>query len=222
MATAVKIISVEQLTHDVLQIKATKPNGLQYLPGQAVDIAINKPGWEDKLSAFTFTSLPEDDFIEFTIKVYANRQRVTNELLSIQSGDEILIFKPFGDIQYKGEGIFLAGGAGITPFIAILKDLEKQHKIGRNKLIFANKTKADIISKMYFDKLLVDNFINVLSDDMVEGFEHGFINAAIIEKYNQEHLKYYYLCGPKPMMQAVENHLASLGIRKENIIKEGF
>jgi benzoate/toluate 1,2-dioxygenase reductase subunit len=222
MPTAVKIISVEQITHDVLQIKATKPSGLQYLPGQAVDIAINKQGWDDKLSAFTFTSLPEDDFIEFTIKIYTSRQRVTNELLTIKSGDEILIFKPFGDIQYKGEGIFIAGGAGITPFIAIIKSLQKQHKIGRNKLIFANKTKADIIAKMYFDKVLGDNFINVLSDDMVEGFEHGFINATIIEKYNQEHLKYYYLCGPKPMMEAVENHLATLGVNKENIIKEGF
>ncbi|MBX2931400.1 MAG: flavodoxin reductase [Chitinophagaceae bacterium] len=222
MSKAVKIISVEHLTHDVLRIRAEKPEGLQYTPGQAMDISINKKGWEDKLSAFTFTSLPEDNFIEFTIKTYPSRQRVTNELLSIQAGDEIFTYKPFGDISYKGEGIFLAGGAGITPFIAILRLLEKQHNIGNSKLIFANKTQSDIISKDYFDKVLGANFINILSDETVEGFEHGFINADLIKKYSADNLKYYYLCGPKPMMDAVEKHLATLGVDDEHIVKEGF
>ncbi len=222
MSKAVKVKSVEHLTHDVIRIRTEKPEGIQYMPGQAMDISINKAGWEDKLSAFTFTSLPEDDYIEFTIKTYPSRKRVTNELLSLKSGDEILTYKPFGDIHYKGDGIFLAGGAGITPFIAILKNLEKQHKVGNNKLIFANKTKGDIILKDYFDKLLGKNFINILSDEQVEGFEHGFINAELIKKYSEENLKYYYLCGPKPMMNAVEKHLASLGVDSEHIVKEGF
>lgn len=222
MSQIVKIKSIEHLTHDVLRVKAEKPEKLNFIAGQAVDIAINKDGWNEKLSPFTFTSLPEEKHIEFVIKTYPSHNGVTNELLSVHSGDELILKDPFGDIKYKGDGIFIAGGAGVTPFIAILKDLEKQDKIGNNKLIFANKTKSDIILDDYFQDLLGENFINVLSDEKIKGYESGFINAELIKKYSEKDLNYYYLCGPKPMMNAVEKELASLGISEDHIVKEGF
>jgi ferredoxin-NADP reductase len=52
-----------------------------------------------------------------------------------------------GRIEYKGEGVFIAGGAGVTPFIAILRQLQAENKIANNKLIFTNKTANDIILK---------------------------------------------------------------------------
>ena len=222
MSTITKIKSIEHLTHDVLRVELEKPADLEYVPGQAVDIALNKPEWDEKKNCFTFTSLPEEDHIEFTIKTYPEHHGMTNELLTSQPGDEVILYSPFGDIYYKGAGIFIAGGAGITPFIAILKDLEKKHKIEGNKVIFANKTKKDIISEDYFEVLLKENFINVLSDENLEGYEHGYISADLIKKYSEENLKYYYLCGPPPMMKAVEGHLAALGITEEFIVKEGF
>lgn len=222
MAQAVKIKSIEHLTHDVLRITADKPEGIVYHPGQAVDVAINKPGWENEIRPFTFTSLPADDHLEFTIKTYPSHKGVTNELLSLVAGDELLIGDVFGDISYKGEGIFIAGGAGVTPFIAILKELERKNKVGNNKLLFANKTKADIILEDKFKALLSQNFINILSDEDIQGCEKGYINAEIIRKHQHPSLKYFYLCGPPPMMDAVEKHLSSLGIPPENVIKEAF
>ncbi|MCC7437382.1 MAG: flavodoxin reductase [Armatimonadetes bacterium] len=221
MAQAVKIKSVEHLTHDVLKIIAEKPDALTYQAGQAADVAINKPGWETELRAFTFTSLQEDDFIEFNIKTYPSHHGVTEQLLSMQAGEELIIGDVFGDIHYKGEGIFIAGGAGITPFLAILKQLNKENKIGNNKLIFANRTKADIIRESHLKTLLGDNLINVLSDEQAEGYEHGFITADIIKNQINDH-EYFYLCGPPPMMSAVEQHLAGIGIPDDRIVKEGF
>lgn len=222
MSQAVKILHIEPLTHDVLKIVAEKTSGLSYQPGQAVDISINKKGWEKELRPFTFTSLPEEDHIEFTIKTYPSHHGVTNQLLKLAKGDELIVGDVFGDIAYKGEGIFIAGGAGITPFIAILRNLEKQNQIGNNKLLFANKTRADIIHKKTFEKLLGERFINILSYEKISGNEHGFINAEIIKKYTGDDTKYYYLCGPNPMMKAVESHLESLGVSKEFIVREGF
>ena len=66
----VKILDIAHLTHDVVKVVAEKPATLNYQPGQAVDISINKQGWEQELRAFTFTSLPNDEYIEFTIKTY--------------------------------------------------------------------------------------------------------------------------------------------------------
>lgn len=147
---------------------------------------------------------------------------MTNELFSAQPGDEVIIYDLFGDIYFKGPGVFIAGGAGVTPFIAILKNLQKQNKLEGNKLIFANKGKADIILEDYFDSMLDKDFINVLSNEDLDGYEHGYISSELIEKYSEENLKYYYLCGPPPMMEAVAGHLASLGITGEFIVKEGF
>lgn len=222
MAHTVKIISIEHLTHDVLRVVAEKPSGLSFVVGQAVDISLPKQGLEQELRAFTFTSLPEDDHIEFTIKTYPSHNGVTQQLLSSTKGDELIIHDVFGDIHYKGEGIFIAGGAGVTPFIAILKQLEKNNQVGNNKLLFANKTKADIILEDKFHKLLGDNFINILSDEQRIGYEHGFITAELIKKYTDDQTKYFYLCGPEPMMQAVGKHLSSLGISSDFIVKEAF
>ena len=137
-------------------------------------------------------------------------------------GDELIIHDVFGDITYKGEGIFIAGGAGVTPFIAILKQLEKENKIGNNKLIFANKTKADIILEDKFRQLLGGNFISILSDENITNYEYGFISADLIKKHTSEHSQYFYICGPELMMQAVEKHLSSLSIAENLIIKEAF
>lgn len=218
----VKILSIKHLTHDVLEIIAEKPTGIHYQPGQAVDIAINKPNWDQELRAFTFTSLPEDNHIAFIIKTYPSHKSVTEQLLTLNEGDELIIHDVFGDITYKGEGIFIAGGAGITPFVSILKQLEKENKIGNNKLIFANKTKADIILEEKFNQLLGNNFINVLSEENIAMYEHGYISADLIQKQIGENSKYFYLCGPEPMMQAVEKHLYSLGVAESFIVKEAF
>ena len=221
MADIVKIKSIENLTHDVLRIVTEKPVGLVFQTGQAADISLNKSGWENELRPFTFTSLPQDDFVEFIIKTYPTHNGVTNQLCSLVAGDELIIGDVFGDIHYKGEGVFIAGGAGVTPFIAILKQLEKENKIGNNKLIFANKTKADIILEEKLKSLLGANFINVLSDEKVEGYVNGFISSDII-KTKIEGRKYFYLCGPPPMMEEVVKYLADLGISNEFIVQEAF
>ena len=147
MGRIVKIKDLQKITHDVIRVTFEKPDRYTFIPGQAADISVNQPNWEDKKSCFTFTSLPEDENLEFTIKTYPSRQRVTNKLLSAQVGDEIILQDPFGDIRNHGEGIFIAGGAGITPFIAILKVLEQKGEIGNSKLIFANRKAHALFSQ---------------------------------------------------------------------------
>ncbi len=222
MKQIARVLSIEHVTHDVIHIVAEKPDGLHFHPGQAADLSINKEGWEREIRPFTFTSLPEDEYIEFTIKTYPAHQGVTNQLLSLGKGDELIIHEVFGAISYKGEGIFIAGGAGVTPFIAIFKYLEAKNQIGNNKLLFANKTKADIILEDKFNKLLGKNFINVLSQESLPEYEHGYISAELIKKYIDSSTEYFYLCGPDPMMEAIEKHLKSLRIKDESIVKEAF
>ena len=137
----VKIKSIEYLTHDVLKIVTEKPSMYSFRPGQATEISINKVSWRNELRPFTFTCLPDRDYLEFAIKTYPEHQGVTNQFLQLRIGEELILHDVFGTIQYKGEGVFIAGGAGVTPFISIFRYLKSKNEIGNNKLIFANKTK---------------------------------------------------------------------------------
>jgi len=218
----IKIITVKKITHDVLVIVTEKPQGYNFTPGQATEVSINKPGWEKERRPFTFTCLPADEYLEFTIKTYPSHKGVTNELLQLKANDELIIGEPWGAIGYKTEGVFIAGGAGVTPFISIFRFLQSKKKIGNNKLIFANKKKADIIHEEQFGALLGDNFINILSDEELEGYAQGYINEGFLKDHISGREKTIYLCGPEPMMNAVEKQLSNLGVDPGIIVKEEF
>ncbi|HSL88591.1 MAG TPA: hypothetical protein VK870_04780 [Ignavibacteriaceae bacterium] len=218
----VKIKSIQHITHDVLQIVTEKPEAYNFTPGQATEVAINKNGWKDEKRPFTFTNLPEDDHLEFTIKTYPSHKSVTNELLELKKDDELILNDIFGAITYKGEGVFIAGGAGITPFISIFRYLQSKKEIGANKLIFANKTKDDIILVEEFENLLGDNFINILSDEKVNRYAHGLITENFLKPHIKSSINNVYVCGPPPMMEAVEKQLKNLNVDEKRIIKEEF
>ena len=218
----VKIKSVDKITHDVLKIVTEKPQQYNFTPGQATEISINKKGWKDEKRPFTFTCLPANDYLEFTIKTYPSHNGVTNELLQLQKDDELILHDVFGAIAYKGEGVFIAGGAGVTPFISIFRYLQSKKETGNNKLIFANKTKADIILEHEFSALLGANFINILSGERVPGYAHGQISGDFIQAASGGINKIFYVCGPPPMMEAIEKQLADLQVDEKSIIKETF
>ena len=218
----VKIKYIKNVTHDVLQIVTTKPDIYNFSPGQATELSINKAGWKSKKRPFTFTSLPQDSYLEFTIKTYPSHEGVTNELLKLKKDDELILHEVFGYISYKGEGIFISGGAGVTPFISIFRHLKSINKIGNNKLIFANKTKEDIILEGEFKELLGNNFINILSQEKRVGYDYGQINEKFIKNNQKGTNELFYLCGPPPMMEAIEKYLLVLDVKKDRIVKEKF
>lgn len=218
----VKILDIKKLTHDVRSIKIEKPKGFLFIPGQATDVSINKPGLADQKRSFTFTALNNWDYLEFTIKIYDDHNGVTKEIGNLNIGDELIIGEPWGSIRYKGEGTFIAGGAGITPFIAILRELDFKNQKGNNKLIFANKNQTDIILKDEFVKMLGQNFINILSLEKTDKYNYGYITEEFLKSNANSLDKMFYLCGPPPMMDAVEKILANLNVEKDLIVKEEF
>ena len=218
----VRIKLIQPLTHDVLQIVTEKPQKYNFTPGQATEVSINKSGWKDEKRPFTFTSLPDSDYLEFAIKTYPPHNGVTNEILKLKINEELILHDVFGAIAYKGEGVFIAGGAGVTPFICIFRYLHSKKEIGNNKLIFANKTKDDIILASEFKELLGENFINILSDEKADGYAHGQISESFLKAHISTSTKNVYICGPPPMMDAIEKQLIHLKIDKKHIIKEVF
>jgi ferredoxin-NADP reductase len=216
----VRILSVDQVTHDVKRFWVEKPAGYTFIPGQATEVSINTPSLKDEKRPFTFTSLNRESYLEFTIKIYSSHNGVTNALGRAKPGDELIIRDVWGAISYKGKGVFIAGGAGITPFISIFRDLRTRNEISGNRLIFANKTKADIILEKELSNMLGKDFINILSDEMADSYHHGMITADFLKASISDFSSNFYICGPPPMIDAVKDQLSKLGAGDNSITIE--
>jgi ferredoxin-NADP reductase len=158
----VKILESFFVTHDVKCFIVERPEDYTFKPGQATEVSINKNGWKEEKRPFTFTNLPEDNFLQFIIKSYPEHNGVTKEIHTLDVGDELILHDVFGTITYQGKGLFIAGGAGITPFISIFRNLKKTDRLIGNRLIFANKTKEDIILQKELGGLFGNDLINMM------------------------------------------------------------
>ena len=87
----VKIIDIGEVTQDVKSFKVEKPKGYSFIPGQATEVSVNVPRLRDEKRPFTFTSLNSSDYLEFTIKIYSERNGITNELGKLKPGSELII-----------------------------------------------------------------------------------------------------------------------------------
>jgi ferredoxin-NADP reductase len=199
-----------------------KPAGYRFEPGQATELSINKPEWRDERRPFTFTALNEWPTLEFTIKIYPDHHGVTHQLSMLQPGDEVILHDVWGTIEYKGEGTFIAGGAGVTPFIAIFRQLHKQGGLGNNTLIFSNRTEDDIILREEFAQMLGDRFINTITQEKSKTFDHRKVDATYLRDTIKDFSQYFYICGPDPMVEGLEQTLIDLGADKNKVVREKF
>ena len=220
MEEVIKIKTIIPRTHDVRTYRCEKPAGYQFIPGQATEVSINKEGWKDEKRPFTFTSLNDDDYLEFTIKSYHDHDGVTNQLYQLKEGDEIIVRDVWGAIEYKGPGYFIAGGAGITPFIAIFRQLKKEGKMEDNQLFFSNKTDSDIILEDEFNAMLGSNVVHVITNDAATKYYAGRIDEAFLKERVKDFSRHFYLCGPDPMVQAMQEILSKLGASPDAVVFE--
>jgi hypothetical protein len=220
MEEIVKILSIRNVTHDVRAYRIAKPDNYRFEPGQATDVSINKEKWKDERRPFTFTALNEWPYLEFTIKSYHDHDGVTNELYKLQPGDELIIRDVWGAISYKGEGYFIAGGAGITPFLAILRQLHNDNKIKSNQLFFSNKTSADIILKEELDDILGANVHYILTREENPLYKKGPVDKDFLIREIPDFTRPFYVCGPDKMVADLTRILIELGANPDTVVFE--
>lgn len=216
----VKILEIHDVTHDVRAYRLEKPTGYQFVPGQATDVAINKDGWLEEKRPFTFTGLNEYPYLEFNIKSYHDHAGVTNELYKLKAGDELIIHDVWGAIAYKGPGYFLAGGAGITPFLAILRQQYKMNGIAGNVLFFSNKTEKDIIHHQELKKMLGGDARFIITKQENSAYPKGPIDKDFLRREVQDFSKPFYICGPDKMVADLNKTLSDLGASPESVVFE--
>jgi hypothetical protein len=222
MSAKVRIKAAEYVTHNVRRFDVEKPPGFSFEPGQATEVSIDRDGWRDEKRPFTFTALPEWDDLQFTIKIYPDHGGVTDQLGKLKVGDALIIDEPWGTIQYKGPGTFIAGGAGVTPFIAILRALERDGKLQGHSLLFSNNTERDIILREEFDAMdgLATTYVLSAEKEDKPGLVRGRIDRKFLEETITDFGQHFYVCGPDQMVKDINDALRALGAEPDALIFE--
>ena len=129
--------------------------------------------------------------------------------------------------------VFIGGGVGITPLRSMLHTMVKREDNRPVILFYGANSYAEMTFREEFEELARANqlnftFVPVLSAPEEEWTgETGFISVDIMQRnmasYEKQYKFFKYLiCGPKPLMDAMEEALPALGIPPENVLTERF
>lgn len=142
----------------------------------------------------------------------------------LKIGDEVVLSAPLGEFTYlpvrdAKTVIGVAGGSGITPFHSFAKAIVEGDEDFHLILLYGSRSEKDILFKEDFDmfeklsnKIKV---IHVLSDEEKEGYEHGFINAKLIQKYAPKENYSIFMCGPAGMYQFLDEQIQTLHLERK-------
>jgi len=202
-----KVLEIKEVAKHIYRVRLTKPKNYTYNPGQSASLFMN-----NKPKPLTFTSVLDDNFLEVMIKTYDS-----SAPLPIV-GSELVITDPYGIIEYKGLGVFFAGGIGITPFIAILRDLHSKKLKAKIKLFYSNKTSDEIVIEDELKNYLKKNLILTLTQEKKQDYHFGRINKGLLQKHISDFNQYFYFCGPSAFKEAIKKALLELGVSKEKFI----
>ncbi|PLX50319.1 MAG: flavodoxin reductase [Desulfobulbaceae bacterium] len=219
MAYKTKILATQFVTHDTKRFLLSRPSAFQWQPGQGVELVIDEAPWDQEDGRpFTPTGQGHDQVLEFIIKRYAEHQGVTDHLHTLAPGSQLLMSKPFGAIGYKGKGVFIAAGAGITPFLGIFRQLAAEDELAGNSLLYANKTPADVICQQELEFYFGEKAIFTCTRGNFSGYGQGHIDKEFLTRHVADFDRYFYVCGPKAFVKDISAALTELGAGSQSLV----
>ena len=211
-----KIELIERAAPNILRFEIERPEGFLFVPGNAVMIGV--PGSGEDPGSFSPTSDPTNACLEFFIKIYRERDGLTDRIENCLVGDTLEMSDPFGDIEFQDTGIFLAAGAGIPPILAIFRQLNTEGIAVGNQLHYTESRRVDLVQEEEFRQILGDDAHFVLTKD---DFNPQRLDSDYLdEEVGVSDETFYYLCGPQAFENDVVDWLVSKGIQEEKIIRE--
>ncbi len=203
-----------------LVLRPVKHEGMRHKPGQFTWLTLWNSPFDVTEHPFSIaSSASSGGQIALTIK---NLGDFTSTIQYVKPGKRAYLDGPYGAFsvdRFPAQAYtFIAGGVGITPIMGILRTLADRGDARPLTLLYGNKTWDDITFREEIEALkerLNLHVVHVLEEppDNWQG-ETGFITADILRQHMPPDLDQheYFICGPDPMMDAVEKALQDLGV----------
>ena len=216
-----------------LVLKPVDHPGFSFQPGQFAWIKTGKTPFGLGQHPISFSSLGDVDpggTVSFTIKNLGDWSG--QEVPAVKPGNIVWLDGPHGVFTMDREQamgyVFIGGGIGITPLYSMLQTMAEREDV-RPVLLFYGAANS---AAMTFQEELAAlqgrlnlQVIPVFSQaETGWAGETGFINGDILKKYlPRQYRRFKYLiCGPAPLMDAMETALPALGVPPENVLTERF
>jgi ferredoxin-NADP reductase len=215
----VALLMQEYVTHDTHRFIVERPKHLSWEPGQGVELAIDNTHWRDEGHPFTPISQANDRVVEFMIKRY-DTDGLTQALHQLEPGSGLVLSDSFGSIRYRGPGVFIAAGTGITPFLAIFRQLALKGELEQQHLISSNKSEKDLICGDELRYLLGERALFTFTREHEQAHDGHHIDAAFLSGHIDDLDQLFYVCGPNGFVETVSNALITLGVHPDRLIYE--
>ena len=173
--------------------------------GQFAFFTFQEEGAEETHPFTISNSINEEKKLRLSIKALGDWTSILKDKIKV--GTKVLVEGPYGKfISNKDSNateVWIAGGIGITPFLAMLQDYKKNNNINK-KIIFvwSVKNESEAIYKNEIEENLPSNIQFILHDTTKMGF---FKFESLLSKTNDKKNTSIYICGPAPMREAIIN-----------------
>ena len=165
--------------------------------------------------------------VEFTIKA---RGDFTNSIAAVATGARAYVDGPYGLFtleRHEGPGfVLIAGGVGITPVISMIRTLADRGDARPVTLLYGNKDWESITFREELDAQASRMNLTVVHvlERPHEGCETGFVTAELLRRRLPADFarRRHFVCGPPPMMDAMEKALVEIGVPDAHVITERF
>ena len=207
--------------------------GMHFQPGQFAWITVWNSPFSEAEHPFSFSSSANNrDKLTFTIKELGD---FTSKIKNLQPGLKVYVDGPFGHFSldrhvHAEQYVFIAGGVGITPIMSMLRTLAERGEQRPLILFYSNRDWENVIFREEIEHLkgaLNLEVVHVLEKPPAgwDG-ERGYISQAILEKFmpevKQKNTLEVFICGPQPMLKAVEQALVNLRVPFGDFHSERF
>ncbi|MFT4570677.1 MAG: 3-ketosteroid 9alpha-monooxygenase subunit B [Hyphomicrobiaceae bacterium] len=224
-----RVAKIIRETHDASSIVFEIPDDLaeafHYKAGQFLTLDV--PYERKKLfRCYSLASAPGiDSEHKVTVKrvVDGRISNWVNDRLNV--GDTVTVLPPAGDFvlvpEEESELVLFAGGSGITPCISIIKTALATTK-RKVRLFYANRDQQSVIFADELSALATANPDRISITHRLD-VEDGFLDESGVRAFLSDASDAsFYICGPGPFMDVVENSLAALSVATERIHIERF
>lgn len=238
-----RVVSVEDEGGDTyaLTVAPDGHDGLRFRPGQFAWIKVGRSPWTPREHPFSFaSSAARTDRVRFGIKAAGD---FTSTVPDIEEGTPVYLDGPHGafsiDHFEAGGFVFIAGGIGITPFMSFLHTMADREDPRPVLLLYAAKSEGELAFRKELEEL-ADGRVRLdlvyVLEELPDGPQHeddtsgrpSFAKGMVDEDLLSKHLpeepfrRRYFIVGPPPMMEAVEELLLERGVPQEDIHLEKF